>query len=239
MRAAKELRRERSALDREATSYSVLGVYLKSEHRSLYDRGKVVGSVNILESVTSGFPEPGAVSLFLGNNVFLVNFDTNETEGIGFGGLLLSYGNYHIASNDLIRDNWLETEAKLKGVTLSATEKRSFSFRVGARFHGHPDIRNTVYLSMARSQLDRHYWGWLPLQNSDAEFRADFSPVTLRPTRLLVLAGKKMPSPSGEYVFSLSLGVEGVFAAGYAGALAAQHQVQPGWTFLLRPNIGF
>jgi len=216
----------------------VVGVYLKSEQPSFYDRGKIVTNLNIIESVTSGFPEPGAVSLFLGNNVFLVNFDSGETEGIGFGGLLLSYGNYHIVSNELVRENWLETEAKLKGISLSETQKLAFSFRVGARFHSHHDIRNTVYISMARSHLDRQYWGWSPFKNSEAEFRTDFSQSGLQPTRVLILAGKKLPSPEGEYVFSLAVGVEGIFADGYSGNLA-KRKLETGWTFLLRPNIAF
>jgi len=216
----------------------VAGVYLKSQQRGFYERGKIIDQVNIIESVTSGFPEPGAVSLFIGNNVFMMNFDTGETEGIGFGGLLVSYGNYHIVSNELVRENWLETEAKLKGIALSNTQKLSFSFRVGARFHSHPDIRNSVYVSMARSHLDRQYWGWSPLRNSEAEFRADFSQHDGRPTRFIALFGKKLPSPEGEYIFSLALGVEGVFASGYSGRLA-QNKLEAGWTFLLRPNVAF
>ena len=216
----------------------IAGIYLKTRQRRFYDRAEIYGDVNMLESITVGFPEPGAVSLFLGNNAFLVNDTTRETEGIGFGGLLISYGNYHIANNVPIRDDWFEGEAKVKGIALSATQALAFSFRVGARLHGHRDIRNTVYLSMKRTHDDRAYLGWSILRNSDAEFRIDFAMKGLGPTRLVALVGKKVPILAGAAIVSLGVGVEGIFSSGYVGSLAST-TVDTGWTLLLRPNVTF
>lgn len=225
-------------LEASVNPLPLLGTYIKDQHLAFYNRAEVIDGLNLIESVSAGFPEPGAVSLFLGNNVFIVNFETDETEGIGYGGLLFSYGRHHIVSNTLVNDDWLEVEAKLKGIFLSETHRVSFSFRVGGRLHDHPNIRNTVYVSLVRSHQDREYHGWSPLLNSEAEFRYDMDTDDFRPSRFIAVFGKKMPSPGGAVIFSLALGVLGVFQHGYTGRLA-NNTVESGWTFLIRPNVSF
>lgn len=225
-------------LELSANPLPILGVYLKSEQPGIYGAGAVYQSINLIESITAGFPEPGALSLFIGNNVFFVNFENNETVGMGFGGFLVSYGNYHIVNNLLVSENWWELEGKLKGVSISELRKLSFSFRVGARFHAHPEIDDTVYLSFVRDHLDKGTSAWSLFQNTSFEVRADFSTQDLKPSRFVALLGKKFPISEGAVVFHLAAGVSGVFRGGYSGTLQ-QTALVDGLSLLIRPNLTF
>jgi hypothetical protein len=217
----------------------VTGVLLKTHARSFYDSAEITDGLNVIQSMTDGFPEPWAVSLFLGTNVFLVNFDNDETEGIGFGGFLFSYGNLHIVNNKLVDDHWLEVEAKLKGVSLSEQNKLSFSIRAGTRLHAHEEAADTLYLSLQRSHTNRAYTGWSLVQNVDIETRFDVRIQDFKPTRLILLAGKRFPlGDDGDYIFTMALGALAVFKSAYSGALEADAHVQP-LTFLIRPMLSF
>ncbi len=91
------------------------GTLIRKHQRDFYDDAQLTSNFNAVQAVTAGFEEPWALSLFLGN---VVSFDTiNKSfkgKRNGYSGLLLSYGNYHIKDNMLIKDSWLEMEGKLK-----------------------------------------------------------------------------------------------------------------------------
>lgn len=214
------------------------GVYLKSNYNSIYNRAEVMPSLNLIRSISEGFPDPGALSLFLGNQVYFGDYETKKIKGIGYGGFLLSYGNYHIVSNNLIPDNWIEAEFKLKGGMIDDLREIFFSFRFGSRVNFEPNIHDSVYFSIKRDRVDRSYFGLSPIKNSSLELRLDVNLASLNPSRFLLLFGKKISTPGGKYVFSLSMGVLGIFKDGYSGKLADDKVVE-GWTFLFRPNVKF
>jgi hypothetical protein len=124
----------------------------------------------------------------------------------------------------------------------------SWSFRIGGKVHSHTDIYNVMYFSVKRDRVDlREPLTWnlknLILRNSDIEFRADTRiPREWQAWRYLskfmVLAGKKWPSKSGEYAFSLSAGVELQLDNGYRGQLA-ETLPRRQWGLMLRPNVVF
>jgi len=207
------------------------------------------GSVNGINALTTGFPEPWAVSYFLGNVVDLMQSDTAaQSYGRGFGGALLSLGNYHIVSNHFVEDYWAEGELKLKGTISNPSRHMSWSFRVGGKVHSHPEIYNTLYFSIKRDRVDlKEPSGWtlktLIIRNSEVEARADIRiPRDVQLwnyfTRFSLLAGKKWPSASGNWAFSLGIGAQLDLKSGYRGELDATVPKQL-WSLMLRPNVIF
>ena len=206
--------------------------------------------VNAITALTAGFPEPWAFSFFLGNVVDFVNAgDTTKTvNGKGYGGALLSVGNYHILSNTLIKDYWAEGELKLKGSTISPAHRMSWSFRIGGKVHSHEDIYDILYFSVKRDRVDlKEPLDFnllnLILRNSEIEARTDIRiPRDVKVwnyfTKLYLLGGKKWPSKSGTWAFSLSLGCELTLQPAYRGALAA-NMADHDWALIVRPNIVF
>ena len=225
----------------------LVGVSIKSYARDFYNKMSVMPELNVVESMTEGFPDPGAFSIFLGNKVFLVDYDTEELKGFGYGGLLINTGYYHILRNTLIDDFWMEAEAKVKVSMFSEDRENGSSYRVGFRAHSKsPEIRNAVYLGFKRDRTDRDYFGWSPLKNSEIDFRIDVNTVTWEVSQFQTILGKKVPSEDGEYVYSLAIGflmqrpqaygnsLQELFAEGRSpGATGAVY------TILVRPNIVF
>jgi hypothetical protein len=121
-----------------------LGTSIREHNPSFYDRAQVSGSFNWVKALTAGFEEPYAFSILAGN---VANFHvpgSKDTKGLGYSGYLFSAGNYHIKDNVLIKDDWREFEWKIKGDRKSPVKKLSWSFRVGAKLHGNPDITDII-----------------------------------------------------------------------------------------------
>jgi len=198
-----------------------------------------LGEFNLVQSITTGFPEPWAISVFLGNVVNLVTgSDTSKVNGVGYSGLLVSWGAWHLVENRMIRDDWLESEVKLKGDDIQVHRKLSWSFRLGWREHFNPAIHDAIYVSVARKRTDFLVSGWDPLRNASIEARIDFDRAELpepRPMRWTAIVGKKFPAPSGKWAFSMSTGVQSELSSEYDGALKSA--APRGFTFLLRPNV--
>lgn len=216
----------------------VAGWTLRSNARSAYDALERDG-FRPIQAVTTGFPEPWAVSLFLGNVVNLVSAAAPEkVHGVGYSGLLVSWGAWHLQENRMVRDDWFETEIKLKGDDLQARRKLGWSFRLGWREHLHPSIRDAVYLSVARKRTDFAVTEVDLLRNASVEARVDLDRASLpapSPLRWTALVGKKFPASSGKWAFSLSGGLERETRSAYTGDLRSG--APSGWTVLLRPNV--
>jgi len=87
-----------------------------------------------------------------GNVVNFYDFGSKDTRGLGYSGYLISAGNYHIKYNGQIRDNWKELGWKIRGDRKSPVNKLSWSFWIGAKVHGYPDITDIFYVSARRSR---------------------------------------------------------------------------------------
>ena len=216
------------------------GVVMRREAFGVYEKARL-GDVNLIQALTQGFPEPWAISFFLGNVVNLVSSqDSGKTHGIGYSGFLASYGNQHILANRLVDDHWLELEIKLKGDDLRKTRKLGWSFRAGVKEHANEEIRSTWYLAVRRSRTDFQESGLHLLRNGYLEFRMDLDQNDLpRPTVLKysLVVGKKIPFASGKAAFTLDLGAIRQENSGYRGALA--HLEPASWMLALRPNVEF
>lgn len=229
----------------------LIGTTFAEKNPDAYRKADIQGNnqLNAISLLTTGFPEPWAMSYFLGNVVDLVSADSSKKGiGKGYGGAVLSLGNYHIVNNSFVKDYWAEGEIKLKGSANMPDRKMSWSFRIGGKIHAHPDIYNVMYFSVKRDRVDlREPLSWdlknLFLRNSEVEVRAD----TRIPreweawkylSKVAILAGKKWPSQSGTYAFSLSAGVQLQLNHGYRGELAKALPDRM-WGIMLRPNIVF
>ncbi len=215
-----------------------LGVSVKKRQSSLYDDAELSGSFNLVKSVTAGFEEPWALSLFAGT---VVDFDIpgrDDTHGRGYSGYLISAGNYHIKDNALIKDDWREFEWKLKGDRRSQARKLNWSFRIGAKLHGNPDITDILYVSIRRSRVDYRPERDSIFNNSGFEYTYDMSRRGLHSIRHYFFVDKKWPVPEKRFAYALALGFVWESANKYSGELRTG-RTSDEFQFILRPNIEF
>ena len=225
----------------EASIYPmpILGTYLKKRTPGFYDHGQIGGSsINLIDSVTAGFQEPWAVSLFLGNLAKLERpGETRTGTNMGYTGYLLSGGTKHIKNNVLIDDNWFELEWKIKGKRDYPDEKMSWSFRFGGKFNSHPEITDAFYFSIHRSNLDHRapFLHWL--KNISLDAKAQFSQHGGQVIREEFIIGKKYPIEGESYSATLNVGVVWESPNEYIGALRDRKESKT--TLLIRPSVEF
>lgn len=226
----------------EASIYPMplAGVYLKKNHRGIYDSADFGNGFNLIDSVTAGFEEPYALSAFFGNVVDYAAPEATRGEiNRGHVGYLLSAGNYHIKANELIADDWFELEYKLKSDRHYRDHRLSMSYRIGIKLHHNPDITDVVYLGLRRNHLDYDApTRWLPLlENSNIAYRvsADTRDFVLVDQELTV--GKKWPLKRYGAALALDVGLVWYSQRKYSGALADTGRDH--LTVILRPTIEF
>lgn len=215
------------------------GVALKEYQRGFY-RGFNVGSrdVNLLEAVTAGFQEPYALSILLGDMVsFVKPGEKKVSSNKGYMGYMVSYSNQHIKRNILIPDHNLEIEWKMKGERIFREDKLSWSFRVGSKLHGNPDITDTFYVGLRRSCLDFSADYLSFLNNGSIDFRWDFAARDGRFLRQEYVIGKKFPIKKWSVAFKMDMGVIWEDSTRYSGALRDKDFQNV--TAVIRPNIEF
>jgi len=214
------------------------GTYLKEHETGFYNNAKISGSFNWVKALTAGFEEPYAASVFVGNVVDFDVPDNNDIKGKGYIGYLFSAGTYHIKDNELIRDDWREFEWKIKGDRKSPIKKLGWSFRIGAKLHGNPNITDIIYLSFRRSRVDYQSGGDPLFNNSGFEYSVDMRQRTLSAIRHYFFVDKKWPIENRRMALSLAAGFVWESAKKYTGALAAGRE-KDDFQFILRPNIEF
>lgn len=215
-----------------------IGTYLKKHDGAFYDRAQISGNFNWVKSLTAGFEEPWAASLLAGNVANFYVPDSRDTKGIGYSGYLFSAGNYHIKDNELIKDNWWEFEWKMKGDRKSPVKKLNWSFRIGAKLHGNPDITDIIYLAFRRSRVDYKSVGSSLFNNSGFEYSFDMDRRTLSSIRHYFFVDKKWPIENKQIALSLASGFVWESKRKYTGALSAGRE-KDDFQFILRPNIEF
>lgn len=225
----------------EASIYPmpVLGTYLKNHTPGFYRQWEVgKGGNNLLESATAGFQEPWAVSAFFGNIANLVRpGEKRSGNNIGYTGYLISAGSKHIKENLLIDDDWFELEWKIKGKRNYPNDKLIWSFRIGGKFHANPDIRDVVYASIHRSNLNSNFPFLHWVKNTELELKVHFSQFDGQLVRGEVIAGKKYPLAGKDYTPTLNLGFVWSSPREYDGVLADHNKSTV--TLVFRPSIEF
>lgn len=217
----------------------LLGVAAKHYVPDFY-RDFNIGSsnINLIEAITAGFQEPYAFSIFFGDMVSFVKPGEGKVgSNKGYMGYMASYSNQHIKRNVLIPDHNLEVEWKTKGDWIFRDQKQSWSFRVGAKVHDNPEIANSFYLGLRRSNLD--YLGNLLsfMHNSTIDFRWDFSARDGRLLRQEYIIGKKFPIKAWHVAFKMDVGLIWEDPARYSGSL--RDKDFQNLTAVIRPNIEF
>lgn len=217
----------------------MLGVWLRGHHPGFYDNATVGHSkLNFVQVVTAGFQEPWAVSAFLGSQMkFSREGEEGKGTNRGYMGYLVSGGKKHIKENFLIDDDWLEAEWKLKGDRVFKEDRLSWSFRLGGKFNRNPDIADTVYVGISRSNLDFHSPVLSFLYNSTLTLLTEFSMHRESLLRQEVMFGKKYPSETLGIAWELDFGVIYERASKYTGTLAPLATTS--YTLVIRPNIVF
>lgn len=225
-------------LEASVNPLPLTGVYIHQHQPGIYDNS-MLGGVNLVESVTAGFEEPAALSLFLGNVVSYRSEDAIEgRSNKGYMGYLLSVGSKHIKDNQLVDDNWLELEWKLKSDQYFRTRRLGMSYRIGTKLHGNDDISDVVYLGLRRNHLQKQQTSRLfdLLNNSDLEYTLTLENGSYELVQQELRIGKKWPLSHWAEAFSIDIGLIWYTNRKYQGALA---ETQDRTTFILRPNIEF
>lgn len=215
----------------------IAGVYLKKHHRTLYDSADL-GSFNLIESVTAGFREPWAVTLFCGNvATFVRRGEAREETNKGYLGYLLSVGRKHIKNNVLLDDSWLEAEWKLKGDREFDGLSHHWSFRLGVKLHANTGIADSAYLGLRRSLLDFRgpFLSWL--ENSDIDLKSEFALDDGRFLGQEVVVGKKFPLRDPKLALCLDFGFIWQNPSRYAPRY--RQSDDQSFTVVLRPNLEF
>lgn len=224
----------------EASLYPmpILGTWLKTHQRGFYDSAAVGNNFNLIESLTTGFQEPWAVSLFFGNVAKLKRPNKQRIgNNYGYTGYLFSMGEKHIKNNMLIDDLWFELEWKIKGQIDYTDKKLSWSFRGGAKFHKNVEVNDVYYVALSRSNTELHSPSLDWLDNTTAEFRMHFLQQTGKLVRTELIAGKKLPLPDKGFTPTFSAGFIWISPEEYAGSLRGINDNT--LTFVIRPSIEF
>ncbi len=222
----------------EASVYPmpILGTFIKSQYSDFYNSFNLSKESNLVDSITAGFEEPFAMTLFLGNMVKFTKSESSNTNNRGFMGFLISTGTQHIAYNSLIDDNWYEVEWKIKGDRVEAGEKLSWSFRAGLKFHDNPQIADLYYIALRRKQIgfDMPVISWL--FNSGYELTLKFNQATNKPVEQSLFVDKKIPYKNWGVSFSFGLGIINTDKGKYKGSIKDN---KADTLLVIRPSIEF
>ncbi|MFQ5585855.1 MAG: hypothetical protein ACE5GF_03420 [Thermodesulfobacteriota bacterium] len=217
----------------------VLGVILKKNSRGFYDDMELSGDFHVIKAVTAGFEEPYALSLFLGNVIRFKRRGEDFKKGnFGYSGYLISVGDKHLKDNDQIDDNWTELEWKIKGDREFSTHKLHWSFRLGAKLRGNPEIKDVFYVGLRRSRLGFEESSASILDNVGFEYRYDMDRHDFSAIRHYVMVDKKWPWKGKKMGVAIVLGFIWEGAEKYTGSLNDSSE-RDEFQFILRPNVHF
>jgi hypothetical protein len=215
----------------------VAGAYVKKNHRNAYNKAQTSADFNAIQALTEGFEEPYALSLFLGSVVRFVK--PNESKDInnrGYTGYLLSIGDKHIVRNDIVDDNWMEIEFKIKGDQDFLTKTLRWSLRAGAKIHDNINITDVIHFGLRRNHFDSNPNQRSLFDNSDIEYKLEFNKDSYELVQQEFFINKKWQIGFSEKsVFSFGIGFI-VERGKYSGVLSKS---ATDLRFIFRPNLQF
>lgn len=216
----------------------MLGEYIKDQHPNTYEKGEIRGDLNLVQAFTEGFEEPYAVSLFFGSVMrFVKPGEEAKTSNKGYTGYLFSYGDKHIVNNTYIDDNWLEFEWKTKGDQDFKNKTLSWSLRVGAKLHDHPDIIDVVYFGLRRNHFDAGDDDISWFENADIDYKIELDKDTFALIQQSLFINKKWAAPFGTAKSAFEFGVGFILEnSKYGGTLQSQSD---NFRLILRPSFKF
>lgn len=226
-------------LQADAYPVPVLGTWLKSHSPHTYNKGDIANTgANLVESSSTAYQEPWAVSAFFGNIADLrLPGQAQGSNDIGYAGWLISAGAQHLKDNVLIQDKWYKLEWQIRGELNGQQEKLEWNFRVGSKLNANPYITDVTYIGIERQNLDlgKPFLGWL--NNSHMDLEVSFSHDGGRVVREQFIVGKKYPFPEQGYAITLDTGVVWDSPYEYSGPLRDSNK--GAYTLVFQPSIEF
>lgn len=224
----------------EASAYPmpIAGTWVRRHDRKFYDDAEIDRlNVNWIESLTAGFQEPAALSVFVGSAMNFVRpgekrLGTNK----GMMGYLLSVGDRHIRENVMVPDDWYELEWKLKGDRQFSDDHLSWSFRIGTKQNSNPEIADTVYLGLKRANLDFRAPLLSFLTNSQIAVLVAATTDGLALARTELIGEKRYPMRWCNCAVAMQLGAIVEKNRQYLGSL---YEEKDHVILVLRPNLEF
>lgn len=227
-------------LELSANPMPLLGVYLKDQERSFYEKSTVNNNINMLKAITAGFEEPYALSIFIGNTVKFTEPGAEVSDGNrAYSGFLISFSDQHIKDNVLISDKSFELELKILGSRSLETQKLKWSYRVGMKLHENSEVTDSVYLGFRRSRLDFKTRALSILNNSAVEYTSIFAKDGYGVIGHELYFEKKFPVTLWGQKVGLNFGLGYIYQGDgkYSGSL--QDEGIDTDQLIIRPNIEF
>ena len=185
----------------------VLGAFWRHNYRDSYDKAQLGPDLNFVEALTAGFEEPYALSLFLGNMVTYQSDIKAMGKNKGFMGYLLSVGDKHLLHNDVIDDNWLELEWKIKGTVSQTRMDLDWSLRAGMKWHDNEAIADAYYFAFRRDHAEIKDT-WLSfMENSGVDVYLEYGQDLNAPTQQRLLFHKNIPLQNSKNMFVFTIGL--------------------------------
>lgn len=226
-------------LQADAYPVPLLATWLKSHSPHTYQKGDLANTgVNLVESSSTSYQDPWAVSAFFGNIANLqLPGEAQANNNIGYSGWLIGGGAQRLKDNELIQDKWYKLEWQIRGDLKGEDEKLSWNFRVGSKFNANPYIADVTYIGIERNNLNfkQPFLGWL--NNSHFDLELSFSHDGGRIVREQFIVGKKYPFPDRGYAITLDTGLVWDSAFEYSGPL--RDSPKSDLTLVFQPSIEF
>lgn len=217
----------------------ILATWLKSHSPHTYNKGDISNTgVNLVESSSTSYQEPWALSAFFGNIADLaLPGESRADNNVGYSGWLVSAGAQHLKDNELIQDKWYKLEWQIRGDLDGHAEQLSWNFRIGSKFNANPYVTDVTYIGVERNNLDlnKPFLGWL--NNSHFDLELSFSHDGGRVVREQLIVGKKYPFPNQGYAITLDTGLVWDSPYEYSGPL--RDSPKSDLTLVFQPSIEF
>ncbi|MDZ7375176.1 MAG: hypothetical protein ONB13_01030 [candidate division KSB1 bacterium] len=187
---------------------ATLSSYLETDRYRYYQRFNLLSDVNLIRSIGAGYEEPYAISILLGNILFLVYQDSSSQKlkqsGSALAGFLVSTGGHQIYNNINMADRWYQPELILTGnIQENKRKKLTWNFRLGIKLHQNSFFNHEITMAIERSHSDYKANGWSLVRNSIFKFYTNV-PINHGNDhealpRHLILFGKKFPIAISRY----------------------------------------
>lgn len=180
------------------------------------------------------YREPYAFSLLVGRVLtFSDQRGKDSLVGRVYSGYLLTAGKHHVRNSQFINSDWLEAELKLSGDYKNSKRQWQYRYRMGFRVNEVPVIRNKLFFSVKRSQVDVLEKNWSWINNTHTLIYTHFDPEPLSLSGIGLEWGKTFPLKKKDKAWSLKLGLHYQALSPYSDEAADEFS----WSIL--PNYIF
>jgi len=204
----------------QATAYplALLSSDMETYHPKHYRQFEFM-EINLLRTISSGYEEPYALSLLLGNFALFGYHEQDEQgksrirqSGSALAGIIITTGHLYIHDNIRVNERWWQYELILTG-KLNEPKVRmiEWNFRIGTKHHQTDLTPDVALLILHRSHTEWNFRQFSFIRNSHFHYEAYFPifhdgqklPFTVRQ---YFSYGKKFPFKKFNRLFALRIG---------------------------------